>query len=237
MKRLIASTAMASVLVGGAAVAVAAGIPTFAGAQSEEDGTTTTTEPETSAEEDEDGEEGATRSGWVADALEDLVADGTLTEEQAEAVEDALAEARPGRGFGGRHGILAGASDIADVLGMTVEELRDALVDGQTLAEIAEASGIDPAAVVEAIVAVGQERIDAAVEDGRLTEEEAADKAAELTERAEAIVAGELDGPLGRGFGPGHGRGHRGGLFGPGADAADGGTGDEGELQDSVYTA
>lgn len=38
--------------------------------------------------------------GWFADTLTELVSDGTLTEEQAAAVQEALAEARPDAGPG-----------------------------------------------------------------------------------------------------------------------------------------
>ncbi|MDY7104014.1 MAG: hypothetical protein S0880_22755 [Actinomycetota bacterium] len=213
MKRLIASTAMASVLVGGAAAAVAAGVPTLAGAQSDDEVTTTTVEDTTSTTADAEDDVTSPPS-WVDDVLEGLVADGTLTATQADAVADALEEARPARGGRfGPHGPFLAADAVAEVLGMEPDELGDALRDGQTLAELAEAAGVDAAAVVDAIVTAAGERIDDLVEDGRLTAEEAAEKEAEVAERAEAIVAGEYEGPFGRGFGPGRG-GPRGGWFG-----------------------
>src|SRR3546814_8202361 len=68
------------------------------------------------------GASDAERSGWVEDALEPLVADGTITADQADAVEDALQDARPER-----RGPGPGLEAAAEALGMTDDELRDAL--------------------------------------------------------------------------------------------------------------
>ena len=78
--------------------------------------------------------------------------------------------------------------EAAEAIGIEVQELVDALRDGQTLAQIAEANGVEPQAVIDAMVAAAQERIDAAVEAGRLDEAEAAERTADLTERITALV-------------------------------------------------
>ena len=142
------------------------------------------------AQDDNDG------GSWVDDALSGLVEDGTLTQAQVDAVEQALEAARPegGPGIGhhggpfGHFGRGARLDEAAEVIGIEVQELVDALRDGQTLAQIAEANGVQPQAVIDAMVAAAQERIDAAVEAGRLDEAEAAERTADLTERITELV-------------------------------------------------
>lgn len=139
--------------------------------------------------------------GWVDDALGGLVDDGTLTQEQADAVEDALRDARPdhGVGFGpGHHGFMFGfgrLSTIAESLGIEESELRSQLADGKTIAEIAEEQGVEVQDVVGDIVAAQQERLDEAVADGDLTQEQADEILAGAEERATAFVNGERPDP------------------------------------------
>ncbi len=123
----------------------------------------------------------------------------------------------PGCGPGGER-----LEDLASVLGTDAESLREALRDGQSIADVAEANGADVQAVIDAMIANAEERLDQAVTDGKLTAEEAADKEAEIAERVEDVVNGEA--PFGR-RGPGGPRGERGergpggaGFDGPGAD-------------------
>jgi len=97
--------------------------------------------------------------------------------------------------------------EIADVLGVSVEDLVAQKSDGATLSEIAEANGADVADVVAVIVENKTERIDAAVESGRVTAEESAEKLDGLEERVQTRVE---DGRSERGDGEGR-RGNRGG--------------------------
>ena len=87
----------------------------------------------------------------------------------------------------------------AAAIGITADELRSALQDGSTIAEVAEANDVDIQTVIDAHVADAEAHLDQAVEDGRLTEEEAAERKESLSERIEALVNGEA-GPFG---GPG----------------------------------
>lgn len=89
------------------------------------------------------------------------------------------------RGCGEKH------EAAAEAIGITVEELRDARADGDTVAEIAVANGSSADAVIDALVDDAQERIDAKVADGDLTEEEAAEKLADKAERIEEKVFAE----------------------------------------------
>ena len=106
--------------------------------------------------------------------------------------------------------------------GVDTDTLAEWLHGGGTLAQIAEGNGVDQQAVVDLIVGQMTDRLDMAVENGRIDEAEAAEKAADLVERVTTRVT------EGRPEGAGEGRGHRGGGHGPrggGADA-DGGASD-----------
>ena len=63
---------------------------------------------------------------------------------------------------------------------MDVEALREALAGGQTLAEVADGAGAAVEDLVAALVADATEHLDAAVEEGRITEERAAEIAEDL---------------------------------------------------------
>lgn len=80
---------------------------------------------------------------------------------------------------------------VAEAIGITVEDLQAAREDGQTLAEIAVANGSSADALVDALLENAQERIDAKVAAGDLTEEEAAEKLANKAERLEDKVNAE----------------------------------------------
>ncbi len=128
-------------------------------------------------------------------------------------------------------------------LDMAVEDLVGELHDGTTIAALAEERGVDTDVIVQAALEPISERISQAVEDGRITEEEAADRLAQaeerITERLEQ-TAPVGDGPeqmgrhgargmggqgfgqphglagMGQGFAPGHGFGQRLGPAGMG---------------------
>ncbi len=158
--------------------------------------------------------------GPVGSVLDRLVEQNTITADQAQAIRDALAANAPfSRGFD-RPGFghpRAGLESVADVLGMSTDDLVTALRDGQTIADIA---GDKLQAVTDALVEKANARIDQAVENGRLDAGQAADAKARAAERINAMLSGEMprgncEGPrLGRGFGP-MGGGHAGGGFGP----------------------
>ena len=81
-----------------------------------------------------------------------------------------------------------GLDAAAEVLGIEEDDLRDALRDGTTLAELATQNDVEVQAVIDALVAEGNERIDNALEDGRIDEAEAAERRTELTERITTLV-------------------------------------------------
>jgi polyhydroxyalkanoate synthesis regulator phasin len=227
-KTIVAATVGASIAVSGL-VGSALGGPGLAGAA------------DLAGVSDDDGD----GSGWVQDALDGLVDDGTITQDQADSVEDALADARP-EGHGPGHRFLAhDLADIAEALGVEEDDVRAALEDGRTIAELAEEQGVEVSDVVDAIMSAQRERLDQAVADGDLTQEEADRILAASEERVTAFVEGEVppmpdmselpDMPHGDGerFGP-PGMGHGGSdewhvPLGPGGeDEGSGGSDDSG---------
>ena len=73
----------------------------------------------------------------------------------------------------GDSGLIAVA---AEELNMDRADLLDELLDGKTIADVAEAHGVDVDNIVDAFVDLRVERLDRAVDLGRLTEAEAAER-------------------------------------------------------------
>ncbi|MBK9178030.1 MAG: hypothetical protein IPM45_00420 [Acidimicrobiales bacterium] len=198
-KNRLAALGLVAGLLGGTAAGLAFGVPGLAGAQS----TSSTTVEEQAPDADP-----GTR---LSEVLAPLVADGTITQAQADAVIAALREAGPPPGHGdhGRGGPHAGLGTAATAIGITGDELRQALEAGQSIADVAQANGVDPQTVIDAMVAEAEAHLDEEVADGRHTQAEADERLAEITDRITRMVNGELpaDGP---GFGPGGP--HRGGT-------------------------
>jgi polyhydroxyalkanoate synthesis regulator phasin len=133
--------------------------------------------------------------------VDEAVEAGRLTKEQADelkaridADEYPLLFGRGGHGFGGHHMHVEVLSVAASYLGLTEAELRDELQD-KTLAEIAKSKGKSVTGLVQKLVATQTKRIDEAVKDGRLTDEQATELKADLQKHMEALVNGELHGP------------------------------------------
>jgi uncharacterized protein YidB (DUF937 family) len=149
------------------------------------------------------------RVGAIRDRLQGLVDDKTLTDAQADKVAETLGEKggpfdRKGHGprlhFGGPS--LAGA---AEVLGMSEDDVREALRNGTTLKELAEQKGKSVDDLVAAITKSANERIDQAVEDGRLTQEQATEAKQRVADGVKNFVENGRPKPpeFGKGFGRG----------------------------------
>ncbi len=106
-------------------------------------------------------------------------------------------------GFGhGRFGQGASLSLIATALGMTEADLRTELQGGKTIADVATEKGVALDTVVNAIVAAETKRNTQAVTDGRITQEQADTKIADLKEKLPTMLASQM--PAGKlGFGSG----------------------------------
>ncbi len=127
----------------------------------------------------------------LADTLAPLVANGTITQAQADKVIAALHAARPKHGLNraGGHGKRhLSLTAVAAKLGITEEALRTALESGQSIADIARSKNVSIQSVVDALVAEAKTRLAAKVTAGDLTQAEADARLAKLTERAAAFV-------------------------------------------------
>jgi hypothetical protein len=199
MRKQLATVGLAAGLVAGGAGVMAIAVPAISGAQE-----STTTIPST-----EEGTDTTTKADRLAEALQPLIDDGTLTQEQADAVIARLQEAMP-RGLGGPGGrgghgpgiLHKGLDTAADALGITEEELRTALQDGQSIADVASERGVDVQGVIDALVADAQARLAEEVAEGDITQEQADERLSRLTEAVTAMVNGERpampEGPGGR---------------------------------------
>ena len=119
--------------------------------------------------------------------IDEAVADGQLTEEQADRMKERVEQGDIGFGFGprfgegrhhGGHGVCRLAVGhilevAAGVLDMPQDELTQQLKDGKSLAEVAEAQGMSvddfKAGLLEAVKA----KLDGLVADDKLTQEQA----------------------------------------------------------------
>ena len=161
--------------------------------------------------------------GEALDAqLDQAVADGRLTQAQADAMKQRRQESGTVLGFGpggpggpGRHGpggpgfghrMGGGPLDgVADALGISERKLFRQLRSGKTLAQIAEAQGKDVAEVKAAATAAAKKRLDAAVADEEITRAQADEMLEHLREQLDDLAENGL--PQGPRFGP---RGHHG---------------------------
>jgi hypothetical protein len=156
--------------------------------------------------------------------VDEALAEGWLTEEQAERMRERMDQGfgprgmdrgfmgpHMGEGFEGPHGGFMGRGGdsiigmIAEEAGLSVQDLFAELQEGKTLAEVASAHGVDVEAIVADHLAQLEENLTQAVEDGKITE----NQANAMLERAEEIVPEMLnntwEGKFPGGF-PGGGR-------------------------------
>jgi hypothetical protein len=224
--RLVAGGLVVGLLGGGAAGAVF-GVPGLVAAQ---DGTTTTQAPTTTVAGAPNGSGGnssntahgagkESRDQHLKDALAPLVANGTITQSQADAVIKAIEDATPkvggqggpgGRGMGFGFGELrTGLDTAAKTIGIAPTDLMKALASGQSIADVAKARGVDPQKVIDALVADAKAKLDKAVAAGKITQDQANQALLEGAKVIGDLVNGKLPQlPFdfgGLGFGHGHG--------------------------------
>lgn len=151
--------------------------------------------------------------GGLGAALAVTVAFGAVTTTFANDQGTAVMALRGERGGPGGMGVGRGASlpTIAGLLNMTEAELQSALQAGQTVADLATEKGVALQTIVDALVAEQKPLLQEAVTAGRLTQEQADARLAELQ--------AQLPTQLSTAFTPGMRGGDRGmrGGFGPGA--------------------
>lgn len=144
--------------------------------------------------------------------VDEAVAEGNLTEEQGDRIRDRIESGDGlfafggfGRGFAlGLHvgHLAASLDDLADFMGMDADELRDAVADGQTLAEVAQAQGVSEDDLKAFLLDKYEERLAQTVEDGEITQEQADEKLESASDRIDDLI--NREGSLG----------HWGGRFG-----------------------
>lgn len=158
-KTLLTIAATAGIALGGVAVAGTAGAQSYGDS-----------EPSAPAAED------TSSSGVGTIEIVPVQDEADPTAPEAEADEDQ--DGRRGR-HGGRGCNLEAA---AETIGISEDELRAALDEGNSIADVATTNGVDPDAVVDAMVAEQAEKLTAKVEAGDLTQEEADERLADKTE-------------------------------------------------------
>lgn len=169
-KRIVAAGVGAGLLLGGV-TGLAVTVPNLASAQDD----ATTTVP---------AEGARPKAGPFSGVLDGLVANGTITQEQADAIvgagEAAHAERHANRADGGMGRAEGGMGrpemrgpgrpggpgrggmpleNAAEAIGITVEELRTGLQSGQSLAAIAEANGVSADTLIEELTNDARTRI------------------------------------------------------------------------------
>lgn len=127
------------------------------------------------------------------------VEDGRLTEEQGRQLKERIDAGEVpffgvGRGFhkhfhGPFHAKLEAA---AEYLGMTQAQLEDALEDGKTLAQVAKDQGKAVDGLIDALVEGAEQKLQDAVEAGRLTEAEKREMLEGLRDRITDLVNGRF---------------------------------------------
>lgn len=144
------------------------------------------------------------------DMVDQALADGKITEEEAANIRQRI-ESGDGFFFGpfghGHHGhgphfgFGYELGDVADFLGITQANLRTALQDGQSLTQLAEANGKTRDELKAYLVSEVQDQLDQAVENGRITQDEADTKLANATEHIDTLI--DREGLPDRPWGPG----------------------------------
>jgi len=90
---------------------------------------------------------------------------------------------------------------LSTVLGMDRDALRQALADGKSVAELAKEQDVPLNDVVEALMSPVSERLQQAVEDGRITQDQADQRLQQMSDRtAKQLENGQGLGPVGQFF-------------------------------------
>ena len=128
-----------------------------------------------------------------------------------------------GFGFGfGFPGSRESLDAVASALGITTDELQNDLRNGQSVADIAKAKNVDLDTIADALVKDATAKIDQAVKDEKLSQEQADRIKVDLKEHITDLLSGNLP-DFGKGFGGLRIHGFGPGGYGPGPDAPWGG--------------
>ena len=189
-RKAIATAAIAASLAGGAAGFAFTSNSAIAGA--EEATTTSIVRPSGQM----GGAPRRAPGAELSEVLKPLVDDSTINQSQADAVIAAIQAARPAGGehengaMKGPKGAHAGKNleVAADAIGVTVDDLKQGIKSGTTVAAQAQAKGVEPQTVIDALVNEMTTHITSDVADGKLTQTEADERIANATERISKFV-------------------------------------------------
>ncbi len=98
---------------------------------------------------------------------------------------------------------------VTNTLGVTGDELRQAMQDGKSLADVAEEQGVAVSDLTAAITEATEARLDEAVAEGKIDEERADNMSAQLSERVDQMMTATVD-DLGKRHKSAHRAAHRG---------------------------
>lgn len=125
--------------------------------------------------------------------LDEAVAAGKISPEDAEQIRQRIEESQGlGLGLGLRgwriHALGGIVSSVAGTLNMTPREIAQDLRQGQSLAEIGQAKGVSTDTLKSAILTAAGDKLDQAVADGKLTQDQADKITARLTDNIDKIL-------------------------------------------------
>ena len=136
----------------------------------------------------------------LKDVLDNLVKDGTISQDQEDKIVAALKAAHEANKAANAanatsqprtprlNAMKAAVQVAADKIGVTVEELKSAVQGGQSIADVAAAHNVAQADVEQAIVDAGNTKVDAAVTAGTLTQQQGQFAKNALPEAANRLV-------------------------------------------------
>ncbi|MDP4099285.1 hypothetical protein OIN60_21450 [Paenibacillus sp. P96] len=113
-----------------------------------------------------------------------------------------MLESKGGFGMGqGRGGMMGGGmmgggmfgdnKELTSLLSLTADELKAAIKEGSSLADIAEEQNVDVNEVVDLLVSSMTEKLGTQLEEGKLTDEQYEERKAALEDRVTQMVNGE----------------------------------------------
>ena len=134
--------------------------------------------------------------------VDEKVADGTITDEQAANARERIesgdsffgAFGQRGHKMQMRGGGFHVGPNIAEFIGITPEELHEAIQGGQSVVQVAAANGISEEALTDFLLGEIETKLAEAVESGRITQAEADEKLAGAADKIAECI--NREGPL-----------------------------------------
>lgn len=129
--------------------------------------------------------------------LDQMVKDGQITQQQADKMLQRMQQCPslgicPCKGMGGgKDGCLRGnGEELAEILGMSLADLKAQLASGKKLSEIAQAQGISPEQLKQKLLDQAKTRLAEAVEAGKITQQQAEEILNRLSQQEDIPLGG-----------------------------------------------